>query len=198
MNPEKIGSLIFQLRKEKNLTQKQLGEKLGLSDKTISKWERGLGCPDISLLRDISKIFNVNIEKILLGDLQENDINGGNMKRIKFYVCPNCGNVINSTGDGDFSCCGRKLEALVPKVMNENHSINIEEVENDYYVEINHEMTKDHFISFVAYVTYDRVLLIKLYPEQSPTVRFPRLCGKFERGKFYMYCNQHGLLMKGR
>ena len=198
MNPEKIGSLIFQLRKEKNLTQKQLGEKLGLSDKTISKWERGLGCPDISLLRDISKIFNVNIEKILLGDLQENDINGGNMKRIKFYVCPNCGNVINSTGDGDFSCCGRKLEALVPKVMNENHSINIEEVENDYYVEINHEMTKDHFISFVDYVTYDRVLLIKLYPEQSPTVRFPRLCGKFERGKFYMYCNQHGLLMKGR
>ena len=197
MNPEKIGSLIFQLRKEKNLTQKQLGEKLELSDKTISKWERGLGCPDISLLRDISKIFNVNIEKILLGDLQENDINGGNM-RIKFYVCPNCGNVINSTGDGDFSCCGRKLEALVPKVMNENHSINIEEVENDYYVEINHEMTKDHFISFVAYVTYDRVLLIKLYPEQSPTVRFPRLCGKFERGKFYMYCNQHGLLMKGR
>ena len=198
MNPEKIGSLIFQLRKEKNLTQKQLGEKLGLSDKTISKWERGLGCPDISLLRDISKIFNVNIEKILLGDLQENNINGGNMKRIKFYVCPNCGNVINSTGDGDFSCCGRKLEALVPKVMDENHSINIEEVENDYYVEINHEMTKDHFISFVAYVTYDRVLLIKLYPEQSPTVRFPRLCGKFERGKFYMYCNQHGLLMKGR
>ena len=198
MNPEKIGNLILQLRKEKNLTQKQLGEKLGLSDKTISKWERGLGCPDISLLRDISKIFNVNIEKILLGDLQENDINGGNMKRIKFYVCPNCGNVINSTGDGDFSCCGRKLEALVPKVMNENHSINIEEVENDYYVEINHEMTKDHFISFVAYVTYDRVLLIKLYPEQSPTVRFPRLCGKFERGKFYMYCNQHGLLMKGR
>ena len=198
MNPEKIGSLIFQLRKEKNLTQKHLGEKLGLSDKTISKWERGLGCPDISLLRDISKIFNVNIEKILLGDLQENDINGGNMKRIKFYACPNCGNVINSTGDGDFSCCGRKLEALVPKVMNENHSINIEEVENDYYVEINHEMTKDHFISFVAYVTYDRVLLIKLYPEQSPTVRFPRLCGKFERGKFYMYCNQHGLLMKGR
>ena len=198
MNPEKIGSLIFQLRKEKNLTQKQLGEKLGLSDKTISKWERGLGCPDISLLRDISKIFNVNIEKILLGDLQENDINGGNMKRIKFYVCPNCGNVINSTGDGDFSCCGRKLEALVPKVMDENHSINIEEVENDYYIEINHEMTKEHFISFVAYVTYDRVLLIKLYPEQSPTVRFPRLCGKFERGKFYMYCNQHGLLMKGK
>ena len=186
------------IRKSKGLSQEELAVKLNVVRQTVSKWERGAGCPDISLLRDISKIFNVDIEKILLGDLQESDINGGNMKRIKFYVCPNCGNVINSTGDGDFSCCGRKLEALVPKVMDENHSINIEEVENDYYIEINHEMTKEHFISFVAYVTYDRVLLIKLYPEQSPTVRFPRLCGKFERGKFYMYCNQHGLLMKGK
>ena len=189
---------IKKLRRTADITQEKLAEFVGVTPQTVSKWERGLGCPDISLLNDISKIFNVNIEKILLGDLQESDINGGNMKRIKFYVCPNCGNVINSTGDGDFSCCGRKLEALVPKVIDENHSINIEEVENDYYIEINHEMTKEHFISFVAYVTYDRVLLIKLYPEQSPTVRFPRLCGKFERGKFYMYCNQHGLLMKGK
>ena len=198
MNPKKVGSLILQLRKEKNLTQKQLSDLLGVSDKTVSKWERGVGCPDISLLGDISKIFNVNIEKILLGDLQESDINGGNMKRIKFYVCQNCGNVITSTGEGDISCCGRKLKPEVPKTMDDNHQITIEEVENDYYIEINHEMTKEHFISFVAYVTYDRVLLIKLYPEQNPTVRFPRLCGKFERGKFYMYCNQHGLLVKGK
>ena len=198
MNPEKVGSLICQLRKEKNMTQKQLADLLNISDKTVSKWERGGGCPDISLLGEISKIFNINIEKILLGDLQESDINGGNMKRIKFYVCPNCGNVINSTGEGDFSCCGRKLQPLVPEKIDENHNITIEEVENDYYIEIDHEMTKEHYISFVAYVTYDRVLLIKLYPEQSPVVRFPRLCGKFERGKFYMYCNQHGLLMKGR
>ena len=198
MNREKVGSLIYKLRKEKNMTQKQMADLLNISDKTVSKWERGLGCPDVSILTNLSKIFDINIEKILLGDLEPNDVNGGNMKRIKFYVCSNCGNIITSTGEGEISCCGRKLKAEVPTIIDDNHKISIEEIENDYYVEINHEMTKEHYISFVAYVTYDRVLLVKLYPEQSPTVRFPRLCGKFERGKFYIYCNQHGLLMNGK
>lgn len=198
MDYEKVGNLILQLRKEKSMTQKQVADLLNISDKTISKWERGLGCPDVSLLSELSKIFDINIEKILLGDLEPNDMDGGNMKRIKFYVCPNCGNIITSTGEGEMSCCGRKLKALTPSIIDDNHEISVEEVENDYYVTINHEMSKEHYISFVAYVTYDRVLLIKLYPEQSPTVRFPRLCGKFERGKFYIYCNQHGLLMKGK
>lgn len=198
MDYEKVGNLILQLRKEKNMTQKQVADLLNISDKTISKWERGLGCPDVSLLSELSKIFDINIEKILLGDLEPNDMDGGNMKRIKFYVCPNCGNIITSTGEGEMSCCGRKLKALTPSIIDDNHEISVEEVENDYYVTINHEMSKEYYISFVAYVTYDRVLLIKLYPEQSPTVRFPRLCGKFERGKFYIYCNQHGLLMKGK
>ena len=198
MDCEKVGSLIYKLRKEKNMTQKQIADLLNISDKTVSKWERGLGCPDVSILTNLSKIFDINIEKILLGDLEPNDVNGGNMKRIKFYVCSNCGNIITSTGEGEISCCGRKLKAEVPTIIDDNHKISVEEVENDYYVEIDHEMTKEHYISFVAYVTYDRVLLVKLYPEQSPTVRFPRLCGKFERGKFYIYCNQHGLLMKGK
>ena len=198
MNLDKIGGLIFQLRKEKSMTQRQLADLLNISDKTVSKWERGLGFPDVSILTDLSKIFNINIEKILLGDLGPNNLDGGNMKRIKFYVCPNCDNIINSTGEGDFSCCGRKLQPLVPKTMDENHNIKIDEIDNDYYIEINHEMTKEHFISFVAYVTYDRVLLIKLYPEQNASIRLPKLCGKFERGKFYMYCNQHGLLVNGK
>lgn len=198
MNLEKVGSLIFKLRKEKSMTQKQVADLLNISDKTVSKWERGLGCPDVSILTELSKIFDINIEKILLGDLQPNSVDGGNMKRIKFYICPSCSNIISTTGEGDISCCGRKLKAAIPSTIDDNHKISIEEVENDYYVEIDHEMTKEHYISFVAYVTYDRVLLIKLYPEQNPTVRFPRLCGKFERGKFYIYCNQHGLLMKGK
>lgn len=198
MDCEKIGSLIYKLRKEKDMTQKQVADLLNISDKTVSKWERGLGCPDVSILTELSKIFDINIEKILLGDLQPNNVNGGNMKRIKFYVCPSCGNIISTTGEGEISCCGRKLKAEVAKTLDDSHKITVEEVENDYYVEIDHEMTKEHYISFVAYVTYDRVLLIKLYPEQSPTVRFPRLCGKFERGKFYIFCNQHGLMLKGK
>lgn len=198
MDCEKVGNLIYKLRKEKNMTQKQVAELLNISDKTVSKWERGLGCPDVSILTELSKIFDINIEKILLGDLKPNDLDGGNMKRIKFYVCSNCGNIITTTGEGEISCCGRKLKSEVSKTIDNNHEITVEEIENDYYITINHEMTKEHYISFVAYVTYDRVLLIKLYPEQSPAVRFPKLCGKLERGKFYIYCNKHGLLMKGK
>ncbi|MEG1411771.1 MAG: helix-turn-helix domain-containing protein [Terrisporobacter sp.] len=192
MNCNKVGKLIFNLRKEKNMTQKEVADKLNISDKTISKWERGLGCPDVSLLSELSNIFNINIEKILLGDLEPNEVDGGNMKRIKFYVCPNCGNITTCTGGAEISCCGRKLQGEVAKLEDDNHKITVEEIENDFYVTIDHEMTKSHYISFVAYVTFDRVLIVKLYPEQSPTVRFPRL----SRGKLYIYCNEHGFIEK--
>jgi DNA-binding XRE family transcriptional regulator/desulfoferrodoxin (superoxide reductase-like protein) len=185
----KVGKLIFNLRKEKNMTQRELADAMNLSDRTISKWERGIGCPDVSLLHELSDILGVNIEKILSGDLNPNDSDGGNMKRVKFYVCPNCANVLFGTGEAEISCCGRKLSALNVKTENEDHLMLVEEIENDYYVTINHEMSKSHYISFVAYVAYDRVLLIKLYPEQAAELRFPKMHGK----KLYAYCNQHGL-----
>lgn len=192
MDYSKIGKLILTLRREKKMTQKDVAEAMNISDKTISKWERGLGCPDVSLLGDLSSILGVNIEKILLGDLEPNDAEGGNMKRIKFYVCSNCGNVMNSIGEADLSCCGRKLEPLIAKKENEEHAITVEEIDNEYYLTIQHEMTKTHFISFVAYVGWDRVLLVKLYPEQNPEVRIPKMKG----GSFYIYCNQHALWKK--
>jgi transcriptional regulator with XRE-family HTH domain len=194
MDCSKVGKLILSLRKEKNMTQKEVADAMNISDKTISKWERGLGCPDVSLLGELSKILGVNIEKILLGDLEPNDADGGNMKRIKFYVCRNCGNVISSTGEADISCCGRKLEPLVAKPEDDSHKIKIEEIEEDYYITISHEMSKSHYISFIAYVMCDRVLLVKLYPEQGAEVRFPKMFG----GKVYFYCSQHGLWVKGR
>ena len=86
MNIEKIGSLIFTLRTEKGMTQKQLADVLAISDKTVSKWERGAGCPDISLLRTLCDYFGVDMEKMLDGELAENDFTGGNMKKSKFYV----------------------------------------------------------------------------------------------------------------
>ena len=185
----KVGKLILDLRKEKNMTQKELAEALYLSDRTISKWERGAGCPDVSLLGKLSDVFGVNIEKILVGELNPNDKDGGNMKRIKFYVCPTCGNVLFSTGDADVSCCGRKLSALVVNKLGEKHLMAIEKIEDDYFVTIDHDMTKAHYISFVSYVGYDRVLLIKLYPEQNAEVRFPQMHGD----KLFAYCNEHGL-----
>lgn len=175
------------------MTQKQLADAMNISDKTISKWERGLGCPDVSLLSELSQILGVNIERLLLGDLEPNDADGGNMKKVKFYVCPNCGNIMTATGDSEVSCCGRKLVPLIPKMTDEFHKLTVEEVEDDYYVTFSHEMSKTHYLSFVAYAAYDRVLLIKLYPEQSGELRFLKMYG----GKIYFCCNQHGLWVNG-
>ncbi|WP_432666491.1 helix-turn-helix domain-containing protein [Wukongibacter baidiensis] len=192
MDCNKIGKLILSLRKEKNMTQKEIAEAMNISDKTISKWERGLGCPDVSLLSGLSHILGVNIEKILLGDLNLNETDGGNMKKIKFYVCSNCGNVVNSTGEAEISCCGRKLEPLIAKPEDDEHKTKIDEIGEDYYITVQHEMSKSHYISFVAYVAYDRVLLVKLYPEQGAELCFPKMYG----GKLYCYCSQDGLWVK--
>lgn len=191
MDCSKVGNLLLNLRKERGMTQKKIAELLNVSDKTISKWERGLGCPDVSLLRGLSEIFEVNIEQILAGDLDVNETDGGNIKRIKFYVCSSCNNVMTVTGEAEISCCGRRLSALKAKIADEAHRPVIEKMENDFYVSFHHEMIKEHYISFAAYVTYDRVLLIKLYPEQSSEVRFPQMMG----GRLYFYCRRHGLMV---
>lgn len=190
MDCTKIGSLLYKLRKEKGMTQKEVADSMNISNKTISKWERGLGCPDISLLPELSEIFDVNIEKILQGELSINDTDGGNMKRIKFYVCNSCKNLITATGSGEISCCGRKLEHLSVNEIDEMHTPKIEKIENDYYISFNHEMTKEHFLSFAAYLMFDRMHIIKLYPEQNAELRVPVM----RKGELYFYCNKHGLM----
>jgi len=74
MNYEKIGKFIQKKRKEKNLTQKELAQKLNVTDKAVSKWERGLGCPDVSILELLSKELDVSILEILKGRTIENEI----------------------------------------------------------------------------------------------------------------------------
>lgn len=189
MDCKKIGKLILELRKDKNMTQKQLADLMNISDKTISKWERGLGCPDISLLPDLAQILGVNVDKILEGEINSNELVGGNMNKIKFYVCPQCNNLVTSTGEIDISCCGKKIEALSASKADDNHKLNIEPVEDELYVTSNHDMKKDHYISFVAYVKGDRVLIVKQYPEWNLQVRFR----KQGHGKLYFYCINHGL-----
>ena len=156
-----------------------------------SKWERGLGCPDITLLNKLAETLNINIEKILSGNLSQNDTDRGNMKKIRFYLCPKCGNIITSTGEAEISCCGRKLSPLTAQKCDEEHNLKIETIEDDFYITFSHEMTKTHFISFIAYVSFDRIFLIRLYPEQGGEVRFPKLHG----GKIFFCCNQHGLFL---
>lgn len=197
MDCNKVGTLLRELRKEKQMTQKQVADRMNISDKTISKWERGLGCPDVSLLGELSELFEVNIEKILIGDLELNAMETGNLKRLKFYVCQNCGNIISNTGVADISCCGRKLAPLVAKPADEKHVVKVEDADGEYYITFDHEMIKTHFLSFVAYVTSDRSLFIKLYPEQTASVHLPKIVGgnlqKKGSGRLYYYCCEHGL-----
>lgn len=190
MDCSKVGNLICSLRKEKGMTQKQLADIMNISDKTISKWERGLGCPDVSLLPELSATLGVNIEKILSGDLDPNDYVGGNMKKIQFYVCPECGNIITSTGAASISCCGRKLEALQAVKAEGAHTLKVEPVEDEWFISTEHDMTKEHYISFIAFATGDKVLMIKQYPEWAIHLRIKN----YGHGKLFSYCTKHGLV----
>ena len=191
MDCNKVGALIAGLRREKGLTQKQLGDAMNISDKTVSKWERGLGCPDVSLLRELSAVLGVDVEKLLEGALAPNRADSGNLSRVKFYVCPTCGAVVFASGGAAVSCCGRKLQPLRAEKAEGEHRPSIEQVDEELYVTFSHEMSKKHYLSFAAWVTGERVYLVKLYPEQDPVFRLPRM----RYGKLYFYCTNHGLFV---
>lgn len=192
MDCMKIGKLIYKLRKEKSMTQKQVADAMNISDKTISKWERGLGCPDISLLLELSEILNINIDDILSGEINLNEPVGGNMNKLKFYVCPNCNNLMTVTGDVDMSCCSKKIEPLKSRKSDEKHALEIENVEDELYITSKHEMSKEHYISFIAYVRGDRVLIVKQYPEWNLGFRLR----KQGHGRLFFYCTNDGLFSK--
>lgn len=189
MNLSKNGKLIGSLRKSKGMTQKQVADRLGVLPKTVSKWETGHGFPDVSTVSALAKILGVSSDTILSSNLNTNTEEVGNMKKIKFYVCPHCGAVIQGTGECNIACCGKPLEPLKAVGADNEHELAVSEIENDYYITLKHDMTKEHYIGFIAYVAYDRLMIIRLYPEQDSAVRFPKMYG----GRFYYYCNKHGL-----
>ena len=192
MDQEKVGGIIKTLRKDRGMTQLELALCLNVTDRAVSKWERGLGCPDISLLTRLSEIFSVDIGSIIDGDMEENDKRSGNMKKTKFYVCPICGNIITASENTNVSCCGRKLEGLEEK-KNVDEEIKIERVDGtELYISSSHPMTKDDYISFFSYVTSDSLLLKKLYPEWGVDIRFPWL----GHGKILWYSEKEGLKYK--
>lgn len=189
MDCEKIGKLIKKLRKGQRLTQAELAEQLTVTDKAVSKWERGLGCPDVSVLPALSGVLGVNLEELLSGELPENDAVGGNMKKTVFYVCPDCGNVIAAFAEAAISCCGHKLSPETPQKAEGADRLSVEKIENDYFISSAHEMTKEHHISFIALLTGDALMLKKLYPEWNAETRIP--C--FGHGRLVYGCTRHGL-----
>ena len=189
MNQYVTGAVIKELREKNRMTQRELAEQLGVSDKTVSKWETGKGYPDITLLEPIAEAFRISVTELISGNTIHNENVSANMMRSKFYVCPVCGNVIHSMGEAAIHCHGIQLTPLDAEPTDEHHMIFIERIEDEYYVRIDHCMTKEHYISFMAAAsTYD-MQICKLYPEGSAEARFKI------RGvrRIFFYCNRDGL-----
>lgn len=189
MNQYVTGTVIKELREKNHFTQAELAEKLNVSDKTISKWETGKGYPDITLLEPIANVFGVSVTELISGNAVSNRNVSGNMKRSKFYVCPVCGNVIHSMGEAVIHCHGVLLCPAEAEDTDDNHEMIVERVEDEYFVQIEHEMTKQHYISFIAAISSDRIQMVKLYPEGNAEARF-KLNGVKE---IFFYCNKDGL-----
>lgn len=192
MNTYITGSIIKKLRETKGLTQLQLAEEIGVTAKAVSKWETAKGLPDISLIEPLSQALGVSVMELMSGETVINKNASSNILFTKFYVCPMCGNIIHSTGEAVISCCGIALPPLEAEEPDENHPILIENVEDEKFITVDHEMNKKHYISFISYVTTDKVQFIKLYPEGNAEARM-----QFRgRGYLYIYCNKHGLMKK--
>ena len=189
MDCQKMGSLIRAFRLQLGLTQKQLADRMNLSDKTVSKWERGLGAPDVSLLQELSAILGVSLRELLAGEITENDFVGGNMKNTKYYVCPVCGSITTCTGNASVSCCGRSLEPLEARKADPEQQLLVEQIEDEWYIQSAHPMEKEDYISFIAFATGDRLELVKQYPEWEIQTRIPRR----GHGKLLWYSTSKGL-----
>ena len=192
MDQVKTGGLIRALRTQKGLNQKALAEAIGVGDKAVSKWERGLGCPDVSLLPEISRVLGVGLETLLSGSLDANDQERGNMKKLNFYVCPDCGNLITAATEVGVSCCGRTLLPLEPQKAEGADKLSVEKLDDSWFISSPHPMSKEHFISFAALLTGDSVMIRRLYPEWDLQIRIP--C--FGHGILLWYCTQHGLFQQ--
>lgn len=189
MNQFVTGGMIRRLREEKNLTQARLAEKLHVSDKAVSKWETGKGYPDITLIEPLAETLGVSVAELLSGCDIKNRNRSFNMKKLVFTVCPICGNILLSTGETAASCCGVPLLPLEAEEPDDEHRFCVEEVEDEYYVTMEHEMSREHYISFFAALSDNGVELVKLYPEGPAEAWFKKSRTRF----LFAYCNRHGL-----
>lgn len=189
MNNYITGATIKMLREKLHLTQAQLADKLCVSDKAVSKWETGKGFPDISLIESLAGALRVSVPELLTGKQVINANPSANIMKSNIYVCPICGNILFSAGAVLVSCCGVTLPPEEAESADETHRLKIRKADGEYYISISHPMTKEHYLSFVAYCTDERFEMIKLYPEGATEISF------FSRGhgRLYWYCNHHGL-----
>lgn len=190
MDYKKTGALIRALRLEKGMTQQELAEQLHVSARAVSKWETGGGFADVASVEALANALNIGVGELLRGEREENDIVGGNMKRTSYFVCPTCGNITLCTGNAAVTCCGRPLEALTARKAEESEKLHTEIVEDEWFITSDHPMTKDCYVSFLAFATGEKIELIKTYPEWDLHVRIP----KRGRGMLLWHSTRDGLL----
>jgi len=185
------GETIARLRGQKGLSEFDLAEKLGVGFDLVMKWERNQAHPDISLLDPIAKALGATLEQLLDGAEVISTNRNSDINESRFYVCPVCGNIITSSGNAEIRCCNVTLNPQEEQFCDDEHMIESEESDGECYVTVEHEMTKSHYISFLAYMGGDGVHVAKMYPEWYCQARFP-----IGKGKLFCYCNIHGLFSK--
>ena len=185
------GALIKKLRENRKMTQEELADRICVSSKAVSKWETGRGFPDIGLIENLAKALDISVIELLSGFDIRNRNRSSDMKKCRLYVCPVCGNAIQATGEAVITCCGITLPPLEAERPDPDHAIRLEIVEDEYYVTLDHPMTKTHYISFLAAVSDQSVQFVKLYPEGDAATRFK--INRVER--IYAYCNHHGMFV---
>lgn len=189
MNAETTGSLIAKIREERKMTQAQLAKLVHVSDKTISKWETGKGFPDINIWEPLTEALGITVYELISGVIVKNENTSGNSLKSRFHVCPVCGNLIVSSGEALIQCHGITLPSLQAENIDEHHEVRIERIEDRCHIMIDHPMTKQHYISFIASIGYDGIHLMRLYPEGACEAQLPIRGIK----TILFYCNQDGL-----
>ncbi len=181
-----VAQLIRQRRKELGLTQIALAERIHVSAKAVSKWERAAGMPDASIVPALSEALGLSAESLLNGCVNQNPPDGGNMKRIKFYQCPECGNILTATGKAELACCGRRLSPMTVAPADDAHRMAITDIETEKLLTWTHPMEKSHHLTFLAAVGYDCVHIVRLYAEGAQEHRLPRI----PWAKYYCGCTE--------
>lgn len=170
-----VARLIHQRRLELGLTQQALADRIHVSAKAVSKWERAAGMPDASIVPALSSVLGVSAESLLSGLVNQNPPDGGNMKRIQFFQCPDCGNILTATGKAALSCCGRRLSPMTVAPADDAHRLSITDVETEKLLTWTHPMDKEHHLTFLAAVGSDCVQIVRLYAEGAREHRLSRI-----------------------
>lgn len=190
-----VAQLIRRRRKELGLTQEVLAGRIHVSAKAVSKWERAAGLPDASIVPALSQALGVSAESLLCGRVHPNPPDGGNMKHIKFFQCPECGNILTATGKAELSCCGRRLSPMTVTLADEFHRLTITDIETEKLLTWTHPMEKAHHLTFLAAVGYDCVHIVRLYAEGAQEHRLPRI----PWAKYYCGCTENpGVLYESK